>query len=85
MTYAPQVFGIEFNGLCNSFTFEKDFTTPLTAPRHHLKMNLFPFLASLRSSQSSSGQPEVFVQQTMKTASSDEDLAFKQREKDIAQ
>ncbi|CAJ1452517.1 unnamed protein product [Effrenium voratum] len=26
----------------------------------------------------------VFVQQTMKTASSDEDLAFKQREKDIA-
>eukprot|EP00913_Durusdinium_trenchii_P034611 g32381.t1 len=27
----------------------------------------------------------VFVQQTMKTASSDEDLAFKQREKDIAQ
>ena len=27
--------------------------------------------------------PEVFVQQTMKTASSDEDLAFKQREKDI--
>eukprot|EP00434_Breviolum_minutum_P002882 symbB.v1.2.002538.t1/scaffold103.1/size331058/3 len=27
----------------------------------------------------------VFVQQTMKTASSDEDIAFKQREKDIAQ
>jgi len=27
----------------------------------------------------------VFVQQTMKTASSDEDLAFKQKEKDIAQ
>ena len=26
----------------------------------------------------------VFVQQTMKTASSDEDLAFKQKEKDIA-
>ena len=26
----------------------------------------------------------VFVQQTMKTASSDEELAFKQKEKDIA-
>ena len=25
----------------------------------------------------------VFVQQTMKTASSDEDLAFKQKEKDV--
>ena len=29
-----------------------------------------------------SSKPEVFVQQTMKTASSDEELAFKQKEKD---
>ena len=36
----------------------------------------------LRVSLGQSAEAQVFVQQTMKTASSDEELAFKQKEKD---